>query len=174
MATLACVSAREMPNEPASKAVFSHLDEQGNAHMVNVSDKDVTHRRAVARCHIFMNRSTVEAIRDGGMKKGDVLAVARVAGIQAAKRTSDLIPLCHPLMITGVTIDFSFEVDAIAVVATVTTLERTGVEMEALTACSVAALTVYDMCKSVDKDMVISDLALWEKDGGRSGSYRRQ
>ena len=174
MATLADVSSKETPQPSSDDVVFSHLDAQGNAHMVNVSEKAVTHRRAVARCRVLMNAATIEAIRTGDMKKGDVLGVARVAGIQAAKRTSDLIPLCHPLMITGVTVEFDFEPNAISITATVTTYERTGVEMEALTACSVAALTVYDMCKSTDKDMVITDLALWEKDGGRSGTYRRQ
>lgn len=142
--------------------------------MVNVSEKQVTDRRAVAKCRITMAPTTVAAIADGGMKKGDVLGVARIAGIQAAKRTSDLIPLCHPLMITGVSLEFSLESDGIEITATVSTSERTGVEMEALTACSVAALTVYDMCKSADKEMVIGQLALWEKDGGRSGSYRRE
>ena len=156
-----------------SEPVFSHLDAEGHAHMVNVGDKDVTSRRAVARCRVLMNRTTVEAIRGGEMKKGDVLGVSRVAGIQGAKRTSDLIPLCHPLMISGVTIDFEFTDQSVDITATVSTVERTGVEMEALTACSVAALTIYDMCKSADKNMVISDLALWEKDGGRSGSYRK-
>jgi cyclic pyranopterin phosphate synthase len=120
-----------------------------------------------------MDPATAAAIRDGGMKKGDVIGVARVAGIQAAKKTSDLIPLCHPLMISSVTVDFEIGTDGIDVVATVGTVDRTGVEMEALTACSIAALTIYDMCKSADKNMTISDLALWEKDGGRSGSYRR-
>jgi cyclic pyranopterin phosphate synthase len=141
--------------------------------MVDVGGKDVSNRRAVARCRVSMDPATAAAIRDGGMKKGDVIGVARVAGIQAAKKTSDLIPLCHPLMISSVTVDFEIGTDGIDVVATVGTVDRTGVEMEALTACSIAALTIYDMCKSADKNMTISDLALWEKDGGRSGSYRR-
>lgn len=141
--------------------------------MVDVGNKDVTSRRAVARCRVSMNPATATAIREGGMKKGDVIAVARVAGIQAAKKTSDLIPLCHPLMLSSVTVDFEIGADGIDITAIVATVDRTGVEMEALTACSVAALTIYDMCKSADKNMVISDLALWEKDGGRSGTYRR-
>lgn len=141
--------------------------------MVDVGEKDITSRRAVARCHVSMNPATATAIREGGMKKGDVIGVARVAGIQAAKKTSDLIPLCHPLMLSSVTIDFEIDTDGIDITATVATVDRTGVEMEALTACSVAALTIYDMCKSADKNMTISELALWEKDGGRSGSYRR-
>jgi cyclic pyranopterin phosphate synthase len=107
------------------------------------------------------------------MKKGDVLAVARIAGIQAAKRTSDLIPLCHPLMLSHVSVDLSVEADRVAIRAVVEVVDRTGVEMEALTACSVAALTVYDMCKAIDREMTISDLALEEKSGGRSGEYRR-
>lgn len=141
--------------------------------MVDVGNKDITSRRAVARCYVSMSPATATAIRDGGMKKGDVIGVARVAGIQAAKKTSDLIPLCHPLMLSSVTIDFEIGTEGIDITATVATVDRTGVEMEALTACSVAALTIYDMCKSADKNMTISNLALWEKDGGRSGSYRR-
>jgi cyclic pyranopterin monophosphate synthase len=156
-----------------SEPTFSHLDDAGNARMVNVGDKDISHRRAVAQCSVQMSSATAAAIRDGAMKKGDVLGVARVAGIQAAKRTSDLIPLCHPIMISGVTVDFMVTDSSVDITATVTTVDRTGVEMEALTACSVAALTVYDMCKSADKDMVITNLALWEKDGGRSGPYRK-
>tara|TARA_B100001167_G_C16753295_1_gene297364 strand:- start:276 stop:647 length:372 start_codon:yes stop_codon:yes gene_type:complete len=120
-----------------------------------------------------MNVETISMVAHGEAAKGDVLAVARVAGIQAAKRTSDLIPLCHPLMIGSVSIDFEVQQSHIAISAEVETIERTGVEMEALSACSVAALTIYDMCKSVDKSMTISDLAVWEKTGGKSGPYRR-
>jgi cyclic pyranopterin phosphate synthase len=152
---------------------FSHLDDTGRARMVDVSPKDVTHRRAVARCTVTMRPETVAAITSGTVPKGDVLAVARVAGIQAAKRTSDMIPLCHPLMISAVTVDFTFGDNHIAVEATVDTVDRTGVEMEALHACSVAALTIYDMCKSADREMVIGELTLWEKTGGRQGPYRR-
>ncbi len=120
-----------------------------------------------------MEPETVRAIIEQNMKKGDVLSVARVAGIMAAKRTSDTIPLCHPLMIASITVDFALGDDHVAIEASVECVERTGVEMEALHACSVAALTVYDMCKAVDKAMTITDLALWEKTGGRSGSYTR-
>ena len=157
---------------PESKDL-THLDASGNAHMVDVLAKDVTHRRAVARCQIAMSETVLSAIGEGEVAKGDVLGVARVAGIQAAKRTSDLIPLCHPLMIGSVSVEFEVAKDHLSITAQVETLERTGVEMEALTACSVAALTVYDMCKSIDKGMVISDLALMEKTGGKSGPYTR-
>ena len=120
-----------------------------------------------------MSPETAEALVGGSVPKGDVLAVARVAGIQAAKRTSELVPLCHPLMLSSVAVDLEVGESHVAVEATVETVERTGVEMEALTACTVAALTVYDMCKALDRSMVITDVALWEKDGGRSGSWRR-
>tara|TARA_Y100001960_G_scaffold144421_1_gene153028 strand:+ start:4623 stop:4988 length:366 start_codon:yes stop_codon:yes gene_type:complete len=121
-----------------------------------------------------MDATTTAVIGSGDLIKGDVLAVARVAGIQAGKRTSELIPLCHPLMIGSISIDFEIQETHVEVTAEVETLDRTGVEMEALTACSVAALTIYDMCKSVDKNMVVSELALWEKTGGKSGPYSRE
>lgn len=152
---------------------LTHLDASGKAHMVDVLDKEITRRRAIAKCRIEMDATTAVAIGNGKLIKGDVLAVARVAGIQAAKRTSELIPLCHPLMIGAVSVDFELEETYVTVISEIETLERTGVEMEALTACSVAALTIYDMCKSVDKNMVISELALWEKTGGKSGPYSR-
>jgi cyclic pyranopterin phosphate synthase len=152
---------------------LTHLDASGKAHMVDVLDKDVTRRRAIAKCRIEMDATTAAAIGNGKLIKGDVLAVARVAGIQAAKRTSELIPLCHPLMIGAVAVDFELEETYVTVISEIETRDRTGVEMEALTACSVAALTIYDMCKSVDKNMVISELALWEKTGGKSGPYSR-
>jgi len=152
---------------------FTHLDSAGHARMVDVSPKEPTHRRAVARCKVMMQPETTSAIVNQDVKKGDVLAVARVAGIMAAKRTSDTIPLCHPLMISSVSVSFEVGDDHVAVEAHVDCYERTGVEMEALHACSVAALTIYDMCKSADRGMTITDLALWEKTGGRSGSYRR-
>lgn len=120
-----------------------------------------------------MTPETASAVAQGAIKKGDVLAVARAAGIQAAKRTSDLLPLCHPLMVGAVTVNFEISDAPIEVEAAVDTFDRTGVEMEALTACSVAALTIYDMCKSMDRSMVIDAVALWEKTGGRSGTYRR-
>jgi cyclic pyranopterin phosphate synthase len=141
--------------------------------MVDVTPKEATHRRAVARCKVFMRPETTAAIANREVKKGDVLAVARVAGIQAAKRTSDLIPLCHPLLVGSVFLNFEIADDHIAIEAQVDTVDRTGVEMEALHACSVAALTIYDMCKSADRAMTIGELALWEKTGGRSGVYRR-
>lgn len=142
--------------------------------MVDVTPKEATHRRAVARCKVYMKPETTVRIANLEVKKGDVLAVARVAGIQAAKRTSDLIPLCHPVLVGAVSINFEIGDDNIAVECNVDTIDRTGVEMEALMACSVAALTIYDMCKSVDRSMVIGDLTLWEKTGGRSGTYRRR
>ena len=156
-----------------SEPTFSHLDPMGHARMVDVTPKEPTHRRAVARCKVFMSPETAAAVANREMKKGDVIAVARVAGIQAAKRTSDMIPLCHPLFISAVSVNFNIADDHVAVEVQVDTVDRTGVEMEALHACSVAALTIYDMCKSADKDMVIGELALWEKTGGRSGTYHR-
>ena len=156
-----------------TEPTFSHLDDKGNAHMVDVGDKAVTRRRDVARCEVSMSASTASAIVAGSLPKGDVLAVARIAGIQAAKRTSDLIPLCHPLMLTSVAVQLEVNESSVAIEAVVETTGQTGVEMEALTACSVAALTLYDMCKSADKDMVIGQLALWEKSGGRSGDYKK-
>ena len=152
---------------------FTHLDPLGRARMVDVTPKEPSHRRAIARGRVHMTPETASAVTQGAIKKGDVLAVARVAGIQAAKRASDLIPLCHPLMVGAVTVNFEINHDSIEVEAAVDTFDRTGVEMEALTACSVAALTIYDMCKSIDKSMVIGDIALWEKTGGKSGTYRR-
>jgi cyclic pyranopterin phosphate synthase len=152
---------------------LTHFDPLGRARMVDVTPKDVTHRRAIARGRVHMTPETASLVAQGAISKGDVLSVARVAGIQAAKRTSDLIPLCHPLMIGGVYVNFRIEDDFIEIEAQVETVDRTGVEMEALTACSVAALTIYDMCKSSDRSMVIGDIALWEKTGGRSGVYRR-
>ena len=152
---------------------FTHLDPMGRARMVDVTPKEPTHRRAVARCKVYMLPETTVAIANREVKKGDVLAVARVAGIQAAKRTADMIPLCHPLLIGAVSVSFDIGDDFVSVEAFVETIDRTGVEMEALHACSVAALTIYDMCKSADRGMTIGDLALWEKTGGRSGTYRR-
>ena len=152
---------------------FTHLDPLGRARMVDVTPKEPSHRRAIARGRVHMTPEPASAVTQGAIKKGDVLAVARVAGIQAAKRASDLIPLCHPLMVGAVTVNFEINHDSIEVEAAVDTFDRTGVEMEALTACSVAALTIYDMCKSMDKSMVIGDIALWEKTGGKSGTYRR-
>ncbi|MDE0805151.1 MAG: cyclic pyranopterin monophosphate synthase MoaC [Acidimicrobiales bacterium] len=152
---------------------LTHLDPLGRARMVDVTPKDPTHRRAVARGRVTMQPDTASLVARGAITKGDVLAVARVAGIQAAKRTPDLIPLCHPLLVGSVLVNFRIEDDFIEVEAQVDTIDRTGVELEAMTACSVACLTIYDMCKSADRAMVISELTLWEKTGGRSGTYRR-
>ena len=152
---------------------LTHLDPLGRARMVDVTPKDPSHRRAVARGRVCMNPETTSLVARNGIGKGDVLAVARVAGIQAAKRASDLIPLCHPLLVGAVLVNFRIEDDYIEVEAHVDTVDRTGVEMEALTAVSVACLTIYDMCKSADRSMVIGEVTLWEKTGGRQGTYRR-
>ncbi|MCX7622029.1 MAG: cyclic pyranopterin monophosphate synthase MoaC [Acidimicrobiales bacterium] len=153
---------------------LTHIDPLGRARMVDVTPKEATHRRAIARGKVFMKPETTSLVARGAVSKGDVLAVARVAGIQAAKRTPDLIPLCHPLLVGSVLVNFRIEDTYIEVEAQVDTIDRTGVEMEALTACTVACLTIYDMCKSADRSMVIGDVALWEKTGGRSGPYRRE
>jgi cyclic pyranopterin monophosphate synthase len=158
---------------PMSDRGLTHLDPLGRARMVDVTPKEPTHRRAVARATVSMEPETASLIARGAITKGDVLAVARVAGIQAAKRASDLIPLCHPLLVGSVLVNFRIEESFIEVEAHVDTVDRTGVEMEALTACAVAALTIYDMCKSVDRSMKITDVALWEKTGGRLGTWRR-
>lgn len=152
---------------------FTHLDTMGRARMVDVTPKEPTHRRAIAKGRVEMTPDTASAVARGAIAKGDVLSVARVAGIQAAKRTSDLVPLCHPLLIGAVNVNFEIGDEHIDVEASVETVGRTGVEMEALTACSVAALTIYDMCKSLDKAMTITEIALWEKTGGKSGTYHR-
>jgi cyclic pyranopterin monophosphate synthase len=152
---------------------FTHFDAAGNATMVDVSGKPVTDRTATARARVVMNPDTLAMIEAGTAKKGDVLGVARLAGIMAAKRTSDLIPLCHPLPVTAVVVDLTPDrsTDAIEIAATVRTTGQTGVEMEALTAASIAALTVYDMCKSVDRGMRIEGLRVVHKDGGKSGEF---
>lgn len=152
---------------------LTHIDPLGRARMVDVTPKEPTHRRATAMCSVRMQPETVNKIAANAMSKGDVLAVARVAGIQAAKQTAHLIPLCHPLLVGSVLVNFTLGDDQIEVEAHVDTVDRTGVEMEAMTACAIAALTIYDMGKSVDRSMTITDLTLWEKTGGRSGTYRR-
>src|SRR2546426_2227854 len=152
---------------------LTHLDPLGRARMVDVTPKEPTHRRALARCKVFMAPETTAKVASNAVTKGDVLGVARVAGIQAAKRTPDLIPLCHQLTIGSVQVNFTIGDDHVEVESQVDTVDRTGVEMEAMTACAVAALTIYDMCKSSDRTMTIGDLALWEKTGGRSGAWRR-
>ena len=153
---------------------LTHLDDQGNARMVDVSAKEITERSATAEALVSMSAVAFAALRDGALKKGDALGVARVAGIMAAKRTSDLIPLCHPLPISGVTVDFELDGEraTVRVEATVKVTGRTGVEMEALTAASLAALTIYDMCKAIDKGIRIDGVRLLEKRGGTSGEYR--
>ncbi len=153
---------------------LSHLDETGSARMVDVSDKDVTSRTARAEGFVAMSPATLALIESGGAKKGDVLAAARIAGILAAKKTSDLIPLCHPLAITKATIDFAASQNptGLHITAEVKVSGQTGVEMEALTAVSVAALTIYDMLKAADKAMVISNIRLIEKTGGKSGTFK--
>jgi len=152
---------------------LSHLDEQGNAHMVDVGGKAVTHREATAESLVRMQPETLNMISSGGHKKGDVLAVARIAGIQAAKKCSDLIPLCHPLMLTSIKVEFQLLPDSnqLRITASCGLDGKTGVEMEALTAASVAALTIYDMCKAVDRGMVIESTRLLEKAGGKSGHW---
>ena len=151
---------------------LTHLDSQGRARMVDVGGKAETQRVAIALGRIRMNAATHAALRDGTAPKGDVLVVARVAGIMAAKRTAELIPLCHPLALDAVSVEFAFVEDGVEARATASLTGRTGVEMEALTAVSVALLTVYDMAKAIDKGMVISDIRLIEKRGGKSGDWR--
>lgn len=153
---------------------ITHLNEQGRARMVDVSQKAVTERTAVAAGTIRMSRATAEAIRVGGTPKGDVLAVAQVAGIMAAKRTWELIPMCHPLPLTGVDLRFRLLEDSVEIEAEVRCSGVTGVEMEALTAVSTAALTIYDMCKALQKDMEITGIRLLQKTGGKSGDYQRE
>jgi len=152
---------------------LTHFDANGNAVMVDVTAKDVTERTATAKGAVFMAADTLRLVMAGGMKKGDVLAVARLAGIMGAKRTPDLIPLCHPLPLTGVTVDLACDPDrgCVEITATCKLAGRTGVEMEALTAVTVAALTIYDMCKAVDRAMRIGDVRLVHKSGGKSGTY---
>ena len=153
---------------------FTHFNEQGRARMVDVTEKTATVRTATAMAAVKMAPSTADAIRTGGVAKGDVLAVAQVAGIMAAKRTGEWIPMCHPVALTGVDIRFSLGEDRVDILATARCKGETGVEMEALTAASAAALTVYDMCKALQKDMEITDVRLLEKTGGKSGTFRRE
>ncbi len=154
---------------------LSHLDASGAARMVDVSAKGDTAREAVAEGYVVMEPATLALIQQGGLPKGDVIAVARVAGIMAAKRTSDLIPMCHPLAITGVTVDLvAGGENRIRITAAVRTTGKTGVEMEALTAVSVAALTIYDMCKAIDRGMRVEGIRLLEKRGGKSGEWRAE
>lgn len=155
---------------------LTHLDAEGKASMVDVSEKRVTARSATAMASITMKPETLALIQDSGIEKGDVLAVARIAGILAAKKCSDLIPLCHPLALTSIKVEFELltSESRINILATCKLSDKTGVEMEALTAASISALTIYDMCKAVDKGMVISDIKLLEKTGGKSGTYKAE
>ena len=154
--------------------MLTHLDNQGRAHMVDVTEKAVTAREAVAEARIRMLPQTLQMIQQGGHPKGDVFAVARIAGIQAAKKTHDLIPLCHPLLLTSIKVELAAEGDDVVhIIARCKLAGQTGVEMEALTAASVAALTIYDMCKAVDRGMEIKGLGLLHKSGGKSGEWQR-
>lgn len=155
---------------------FTHFNEQGRAKMVDVGEKAPTRRKAVATGRVLVNAQTFELIRSGGMKKGDVLTVAQVAGVMGAKRTPDIIPMCHPILMDGINLELRLAEEdlAVEITATVSCDGRTGVEMEALTAVSVAALTVYDMCKAVQRDMVISDIKLLAKSGGVHGDFVRE
>ena len=155
---------------------FTHFNEQGRAKMVDVGEKPVTVRTAVAAARVLVNENTFALIKSGGMKKGDVLTVAQVAGVMGAKRTPDLIPMCHPILIDGINLELHLDEQrcSVEIRATVSCAGRTGVEMEALTAVSTAALTVYDMCKAVQKDMVITDIRLVSKTGGIHGDYERK
>ena len=154
---------------------FTHFNEEGKARMVDVSEKDVTDRKAVASGRVFLNEETFGLVKSGGMKKGDVLTVAQVAGIMAAKKTPDIIPMCHPVIIDGIDMHLTLNEEDLSVdiEASVNCGGRTGVEMESLTAVSAAALTVYDMCKAVQRDIVISDIKLMKKSGGVHGDYER-
>lgn len=157
-------------------AEFSHFNEQGRAWMVDVSEKQETARAAIAAGEVLVNRETFELIKTSGLAKGDVLGTAQIGGIMGAKHTPDLIPMCHPIMISGIDIDFNLNEDkpAVEIVATAKCTGVTGVEMEAMTAVSIAALTVYDMCKAVQKDMVITNIRLLKKTGGKSGTFERK
>jgi len=155
---------------------FTHFNEQGRAKKVDVGEKDVTERKAAAAARVLVSCETFELIRTGGMKKGDVLTVAQIAGVMGAKKTPQIIPMCHPVMVTGIDLDLSLDEErcSVEIKATVSCSGKTGVEMEALTAASTAALTVYDMCKAVQKDMVITDIRLLEKSGGVHGDFHRE
>ncbi len=155
---------------------FTHFGAEGRARMVDVSDKDITRRSATASASVLISPETLALIRSGGIKKGDVLSIAQMAGIMGAKRTPDLIPMCHPILIDGTDMQLTLNEErcSVDILATVSCIGRTGVEMEALTAASVAALTIYDMCKSVQKDMVITDICLMKKTGGFHGDFDRE
>ena len=155
---------------------LTHINEQGRAKMVDVSEKQDTLREAVAYCNVYMKEETLLKINEGTIKKGDVLSVAQVAGIMASKKTSDIIPMCHPIMISGCDISFSlnFEENRVEITSTVRNTGQTGVEMEALAAVTIAGLTIYDMCKAIDRKMIVSDVKLLKKSGGKSGLFERK
>lgn len=155
---------------------LTHLNEEGRARMVDVSDKSDTVREAVASGSVYMKKETLQKVIEGSIKKGDVLSVAQVGGIMGAKNTPNIIPMCHPIMITGCDISFKFDMEnsKIDIIATAKTTGKTGIEMEALTAVSVAGLTIYDMCKAIDKEMIISNIMLIKKSGGKSGVFQRE
>ena len=171
-----CRRVRDMSTDDTKSDHLTHIDADGNARMVDVSDKDVTRRTATAGCRVIMQAETVALIRDGAVKKGDVLSVARLAGIMGAKKTSELIPLCHPLLINKADVELSINdgANAVDIEATVRVDGKTGVEIEALTAATIAALTVYDMVKAVDRGTRITDVRLLHKAGGKSGTYDAQ
>jgi cyclic pyranopterin monophosphate synthase len=152
---------------------LAHLDPLGGARVIDVTPREPTHRRALARCRVSMLPETTTLVANNAITKGDVLAAARIAGIGAAKRTAELIPMCHPVLVGTIAVNFSIGDDYVEVEAQVETVDRTGVEVEAMMACTTAALTIYDMCKSSDRTMTIDHVALWEKSGGRSGPWRR-
>jgi cyclic pyranopterin phosphate synthase len=156
--------------------MLTHINEQGRAKMVDVSNKDETIREAVAYGNVYMKKETLQRIKEGTIKKGDVLSVAQVAGIMGSKKTSDIIPMCHPIMISGCDINFNlnFDENRVEITATVKNTGQTGVEMEALTAVTVAGLTIYDMCKAIDREMIVSDIMLMKKSGGSSGLFERK
>ena len=155
---------------------LTHINEQGRAKMVDVSSKEETLREAVAYGCVYMKSETLQRIKEGTIKKGDVLSVAQVAGIMASKKTSDIIPMCHPIMISGCDINFNlnFDENKVEITSTVKTTGQTGVEMEALTAVAAAGLTIYDMCKAIDREMIVSDVMLMKKSGGKSGIFERK
>ncbi|NMA66953.1 MAG: cyclic pyranopterin monophosphate synthase MoaC [Clostridiaceae bacterium] len=156
--------------------MLTHINEQGRAKMVDVSNKKETIREAVAYGNVYMKKETLQRIKEGAIKKGDVLSVAQVAGIMGSKKTSDIIPMCHPIMISGCDINFNlnFDENKVEITATVKNTGQTGVEMEALTAVTVAGLTIYDMCKAIDREMIVSDIMLMKKSGGNSGLFERK
>jgi cyclic pyranopterin phosphate synthase len=155
---------------------LTHINEQGRAKMVDVSEKQDTLREAIAYGNVYMKKETLQRIKEGTIKKGDVLSVAQVAGIMGSKKTSDIIPMCHPIMISGCDINFSlnFDENRVEIISTVKNTGQTGVEMEALTAVAIAGLTIYDMCKAIDREMIVSDVKLLKKSGGKSGLFERK